>query len=1062
MAFHLISSNKVELLMEKLAGLLMAQPLADPFQAETILVPSMPMQHWLGYRLAEHAGINCNNAFPLPASWIWNLVTAAELNLPLSDPLGREQAGWLIFQLLPGMLTEPAFAPLQYYLADDKQGIKRWQLSERIADLFDRYQYYRPELIRSWSRGNESDWQALLWRQLLCEIGENVHRVALIDRWLQKPVMVGVPERINLFAISSLPPLLLQVIQAVASHSDILLFYLTPTNRYWADLVSEKKQASKRLQCPDEAVYYESGHELLASWGRQGQVFQDLLLMDDSLQALEFDCHSEHWGEPSLLHQLQADLFHVEQEANTEMLADRSLQLHVCHSAMRECQVLHDELLKQLAADKALKPEDILVMVPEISRYAPYIEAVFSKDDARPFIPWNLSDISVADEHPVIRTFLQLLALPSSRFTLSEIMSLLDVEEIASRFALDIDAVAQVRRLLETLHVRWGIDGTHRGELGLDDSVANSWKQAEQRLLAGFAMGDEGMWEGVAPLGVGQTELDVMVLFWNLFERLNHWRCRLQTAQQAVLWQSELALLLDELFVEGDDSNGRLQQIRDELFALADHAGEQELSRELVMHWLQERLSQRDVVGRYFSGGVSFCGMRPMRSLPFKVICLLGMHDSAFPGREHPLEFDRMVEQWQPGDPIKGEMDRYLLLETVLCARNSLYISYTGRTLRDNSACQPSVLVHELLDMLEQQWGKSVLQEITHVHPMQPFSRQNYSAPQSAFDAYWCGLANAIDDYQRHEEGVRDWPEAPLPLTEPDDGREVALGRLIQFARHPVKHFFNSTLGIYLQEEEELCDDEPFALDGLAKWSLSSRLLDDYLAGVESDLSRLQAEGILPHGGFAERAVALQEKAVEAMCETLQPYREGQQKPQVIALTIPMRDAELVRLSGQVEHYYPGHGLLHVTASEQSGKQLLVLWLEHLALCAAGIMTTTEASLLVSKGNRRQRLPHLTTGVATQHLADYIGYYQQGLRLPLPLLGKSSWLYAKQKESSPKTERALLLSWLGDNYHAGDISDPYIAMVMRGVDQLPIVGEPFQRWAAHFYQPIVDQMEKQS
>ena len=78
---------------------------------------------------------------------------------------------------------------------------------------------------------------------------------------------------------------------------------------------------------------------------------------------------------------------------------------------MRECQVLHDQLLMLLQRHSWLKAEDIVVMVPEISRYAPYIEAVFQPDDSgkRLGLPWNISDISIADGHPLVKNLLQLL-----------------------------------------------------------------------------------------------------------------------------------------------------------------------------------------------------------------------------------------------------------------------------------------------------------------------------------------------------------------------------------------------------------------------------------------------------------------------------------------------------------------------------------------------------------------------------------------------------------------------------------------------------------------------------
>lgn len=1060
MAFHLISSNRVELLKEQLAQLLMAQPLSSPLMVETILVPSMPMKRWLELQLAEHAGINCNNEYPLPAAWLWALLSSGLKQPNKPDPLAREHAAWRIYALLPDYIERPAFDALKHYLHNDAQGIKRWQLSERIADIFDRYQYYRPQMIRTWSAGGGDDWQAHLWRGLLAQVGEGGHRVALIDAFLLRlgqEKMQSLPERITIFAVSSLPPLLLQVIQAVAMYTDIFMFYLTPTDNYWADLKSGKAMARARLDAPDEVVYFETGHELLASWGRQGQVFQDLLLSDASLQSLDFECYHQQWPD-TLLGLLQQDLFCINMDKREGMAADASLQLHICHSALRECQVLHDALLQRLQDDVSLKPEDILVMVPEISRYAPYIEAVFSKDEARPLIPWNLSDISVADEHPVIGSFLQLLQLPGSRFAISEVLALLDVPEICARFSLDSDKVAAIRQLLGKLHVRWGIDAGHKAEFGLPPMIENSWKQAELRLMAGFAMGESELWHGIAPVAIDHDEAVVMADFWALFELLSSWRMRLKekTTRTALQWQAVLVELMESLFFDNHEKGGgHLQLIRDVLADLATHAGQGLLSLELVHHWLAGQLGERVSAGRYFSGGVSFCGMRPMRSLPFRVICLLGMQDAAFPGRERPLEFDHMVKPWQPGDPTRGEMDRYLMLETILCARDALYISYTGRSIRDNSDCQPSVLVQELMDQLLWQYGQVVVDAITYLHPMQPFSAGNYVANDRSFDAYWCRLANAMVAQQRlPDQGPKGWPQQQLEIeNQPDEG--VELSRLCRFVVHPVKFFFNHTLSIYLQQQDEIPDDEPFTLNGLERWQVKTRLMDQFIERGRCDPERLRAEAMLPHGALADHQLAIEQQQIAPVLALLEPYQLLKRSPRLIELYCPLTEGGGQLLSGQIQHYYPGRGLMHSTPSGFSSKYLMPLWIEHLAMCAAGRLPAGENSQLICR-DESFICNRLTVEEAMSLLQQYLDAYRQGSRCPLPVFQKASWKYASQVYANQKSSPPLS-EWSGNEHQniPGDRDDPYVALVMRSVTSVPVEESCFSTWAMNFYQPVL-------
>lgn len=1080
MGFHLISSNRVEQLTALLALQLQQDPLSNPFEPELLIVPSMPMKRWLGLQLAQISGINCNIDYPLPAAWLWQLVSAHIADAPKVDPLSRDMAIWQVFSLLEHYLDTPAFAELNTYLEGDDQGIKRWQLSERIADVFDRYQYYRPELIKAWSAGSGDDWQARLWRGLVGQVGGSRHRLAIVETFLlklERGEVTGLPERISIFAVSTLPPLLLHLIQRVAQHTDIYLYYLTPTDQYWADLKNKKMLAKSRLDHPDEAVYFETGHELLASWGKQGQVFQDLLCADETLESLTSAPYVRDWPD-TLLGNLQRDLFAVEMPerecVGEEGDTDNSLEVHICHSPMRECQVLHDALLRRISSDSSLKPEDILVMVPEISRYAPYIEAVFSKNtEARPFIPWNLSDISVADEHPVILTFLQLLSLPTSRFTRSEIESLLDVPEICNRFELASDDIAEIRALLDSVRVRWGVDSQHRAELGLVSNIENSWKQAEQRLLAGYAMGAGELWHGIAPVDMDAGRMDVMSRFWSLFDRLNRWRKALQSPRTALEWQSDLCRMLDELFIEGSSEGERLQEIRNALADLSEQAGQSKLTLALVRQWLAEVLAQRPGASHYFSGGVTFCGMQPMRSLPFRHICLLGMQDAAFPSREHPLEFDRMLNHPRVYDPRKGEADRYLMLETLLCARECLYISYTGRSIRDNSECQPSVLVSELLDMLRQCYGNARVEKMIHLHPMQPFSDANYT-DHDAYDAYWCRLATAIKSgITPVSENRNNWPVGVLTLAD-DTCQEVELGRLLQFAKDPVKFFVNKIMKIYFDEEEHVSDDEPFTLDSLQNWEVRDRLIHDFLRGIETDGSHLKAEGLLPHGSAADLTIAEQQGLITPMFEEIQPFQSLKPEARSVNIMLTPDASNQVNLSGQVSGYYSGHGLLRVSVSNMKGKNILPLWIEHLVLCAAGELPQGEISRFIyTKDKQKQeiRFPWFAATEARGYLIPYISAFLQGMTRPLPVFQGASWAYAeslkataeKSPDQTPDEAKALAAAkkaWESSWKQSGDIYNEYVQLIMRGMDGNPVEDGEFADWSKQFYQSMLDHWSK--
>jgi exodeoxyribonuclease V gamma subunit len=1083
---HICRSNRVELLLERLAGRLEARPLVSPLRPEVVVTPSPAMARWVNLQLAARHGVAANYHYPLPASFIWQLARELLGDLPETDPLAPDMMTWKVYALLPELIGEPAFSTIAHYLQQDAGGLKRFQLAGRIADVFDRYQFYRPQLLRDWGAGQDGDWQAELWRRLTRGIAQ--HRLAVITRLLsglqkrgQTPFPVekgsvpfsgGVPERVSLFAISSLPPLFVEVLHALANHTQVELYLHSPTDQFWADLVSQKTLARKRLAQPEVAELWETGNSLLASWGRQGQALQDLLLMQET-PATEEDVFMAP-GTMSLLLRLQHEIFTLRPMVNRAeripVAVDASLQVHVCHSPQRECQVLHDRLLAMLDDDPALCPEDMLVMVPEISLYAPYIEAVFEQDaeSARPFIPWNLSDISLRDEHPLVRVFLQLLDLPHSRFSHTEILSCLDVPELAGRFDLDGEAVAQIREWLSEARLRWGLNAAHKRQFGLPGTEENTWAQVERRLFGGYALGEGELFEGIAPIaGVDGARGEILGRFWRLLSCLSDYAERLRSPRRVGEWQDCLGRLLDDFFGQYEDEEGRLQKIRDALADLAAQAGslDEALPIALVRHWLEQQLGTHTRRGRYFSGGVTFCGMRPMRSLPFRVICVLGLHDRAFPRREQLAEFDWMREQWRPGDPRKGAEDRYLFLETLLCARQVLYLSYVGRDIRNNSERQPSVLLRELLDYIDQQFldaggdaGGRFSAALTQVHPLQPFSPRNYRGEPRSYDGDWCAVAEAMRQPARPETAGVDWNRTRLSDV-PDPLRTVSLPQLLRFVRHPVRFFVNTRLQVYLQEEAPGEDDEVFGLDALQSFMLKQRLVDDYLKGRPTAARQLSAEGILPHGAFAGLAWQQESLKVQPLTQRLAAYRSHSPAQRLVDLPFEDGTAEPFRLAGQIKGIYPGSGLLRYRPGRLKGPDILSLWLEHLAWCA-GDNDGDKRSTLHGTQEQFTITQTLEPAAAQAHLARYLRWYREGLQRPLPLLPGASyaWVRAVSQGSRADPLNAASTAWNGNDFNGipGDKDDAYVQLVMRGIAGRPIDQPEFTELAEVFYADALD------
>ncbi len=1051
MPIRIHSSNRVEKLQQSLCHRLSTRPLSSPLTSEIILVPTFAMSRWLNLRVAQHQGVAANIEYLLPAAWLWQVASQIIDGVPSQDPLAQQAMAWKIFAILPTVIDEAEFTDLNQYLFDDENGIKRWQLSIRIAELFDRYQQYRPQMIREWSSAQLSGWQATLWQKLIQDL-HGIHRVAILSQLIDSLNGTNpgskAPQRISLFAISSLPPLTIEVLLALSQHVDITFYQHSPTDQYFADLKSTRSLSRLGLSHPDEIEYYDTGNELLASWGRQAQTMQTLLLEQDNQPKQEIEDNYPP-GITTLLQSIQQNIFDLgTTPINTH--ADDSIAIHICHSAMRECQVLHDQLLKILADNRQLGVEDILVMVPEISRYAPYIEAVFGYEDnaGKPYLPWNLSDISIIDEHPLVQSFLQLLHLPSSRFEISEIISLLEIAEIRKHFELDDAAVSDIQQWIDASRVRWGIDGSFKLAMGQPATIQNTWIQARQRLFTGYALGEDGLWNGIAALKHIDTGAALNISkFFDLFDRLDYWRNQLQRSAQVETWIVLLNRMLSDFYTVVDPAEDHLQEVRDciDTLNLADNCS---ITSSLLRHWMEMQLGKQRRQGRLFSGGVTFCGMRPMRNLPFEVICLLGMNDNAFPRRLASYDFDILNQQHQLGDPSSGDEDRYLMLETLLSARHSFYMSYTGRSLKDNSECQPSVLVNEFIDFIDAQTATAgkLCSELIQLHPMQAFSTDNFTDPLFSYDTSWCNVARYTQKPVRALEKLS-WPQKVRAVNN-DDRINIDLKNLQRFLAHPIRYFINTNLKIFFERVDEYDNDESFSLDSISSWQLKSRLSSSLLKGRSDSYNKLNAESLLPHGVAGQIAFDNIQRQNQDWLQQLKNFCDI---PRETIIVNPGLEGDFC-IFGEIADYYPGKGLMHHSASRVNGSNFLKLWIEHLCLCATEQYDDDDRSYLITP-DQTIAFTKTDQSQAMKILFDYCELFFLGQSQILPVFPKSSFAFALEADHDKALNKAFD-AWRSSSFSPvkGDEEDDYIQLAIRRSDQIPLYHPAFEKYASAFYQ----------
>lgn len=1042
-----------------------------------------------------------------PARFFWQAYRAVlgPEAVPRTSPFDKERLRWRILRLLPGLLGRSEFEPLRQYLADDPDGRKAWQLAAQLADLFDQYQVYRADWLGDWSRqvdilrqapesGREplplperERWQPMLWRALEADIAADIaasgegdadlagHRAALQSRFAEclrqssrRPA--GLPRRVIVWGFSTLPGHVLEGLAELGRHVQVILAVVNPCQYYWADLVQPRQRLRHARKASLPALLSEqelSNHAnpLLLAWGQQGRDYlKRLEAYDDPdsyrarFQAMGqridlFDQDAQDHN--SLLAQVQQAVLDLEPapaaDARRPVAAsDRSLRFQIAHSRLREVEALHDHLLAAFDAARAsghpLRPQDVVVMVPDIRQYAPLVQAVFDRDDETR-LPFVILDRPQRGEQPLLTALEWLLGLPEARCTSAELWDLLDVPAVAARFAIAADDLPRLRRWFEAAGARWGLDARHRTHWQMPDGLAqNTWRFALDRLLLGYAVGDDSSLDQVFADTLPQGDLSPLEAaalgpMSEVLATLAEWAERLRRPRPVVAWLDDLQALLAAFLAPADDNEAwLLEQLQQALLAWAEEAREAAASDACIAlavvreGWLS-RLDEASMSQRFLSGAIHVATLMPMRAIPFRLVCILGLNDGEFPRQRLPVDFDLMSlkGQQRAGDRSRREDDRYLFLEALLSAREQLLLSWVGRSARSNQALPPSLLVAQLQDYLRDGWlregwqgaqdgsnsGDDLLAALTTEHALQPFS-ERYFLPR---DGQSGGSQNGLQTYARPWRDARDI-EAPVThagLPVPAELPAPSLTTLAQWLRDPARVFYRDRLGVSMRAViAAVPEHEPFTVDPLARHQAVEALLaalrqEDSGAALARVVHERAGRGEWPLAGFADPPRRELGEVAEVIWQAAADWRAAAEEQPVLLSwqgEIAGRTLQLEHAVTEIRHDPDGTrrlwlftaSRLHEKGQVKRWHPLLLPWLQHVLLAVCGESVPTR----VVSPSGAVDWPALSPAVAAEWWQALLSRWLEGQSRALPLEARTAFVWAAEavKATEDDSERA--------------------------------------------------------
>lgn len=989
--FFLYNSNKLENLFDKALDVLGSMSTDNPLQKTEIVVQSDGMGRWFSLKTASITGIYANTINLTVEKYLQKFAIEV-LNINCSDVFESENLKWTIYNVLNDA-PKSSYKDLNDYIAGDP--LKRFLISGKCADLFDQYSVYRFDMINKWKNGqpvqkNDRDekWQKDLFIEVVSKFSGHKDRVDLLHDFIKKcDNIADLPDPyrngIVLFGISTMSEYHLLMFKALSKLIPVHLFFMNPCMYYWGDIVTTRKSEASKLS-GGEDLYFRSDNRLLADLGISGKIFFNSLHEAD---AIDVDLFENEHGADSMLKKVQKEILNMNEDER--FVLDGSIKINGCWGRTREMEVLKDELLQIFNKNPHIRPDDVVVITPDIEEYAPYIEAVFTERNGTPVIPFSIADRSARSDGKTIDAFLKMLKLFDSDFLKTDVLSIFEIEHVHKKFNITRNDLETVRTAVEESGIKWGIDKRFREMKGYPSFEQNTWKFGFDRMILGYSMPGRGLdtFGGVLPYDeIEGTSAKTVAKFITFCEILFKTANSFNMDRSLIDWAARLNNMVDEVFMDDAQTADEIRYLRkifDKLNSSEKLSGIKcAVPLRVIVEVLEENIASGGFNKGFLNGNVTFCSIKPLRCIPFKVVCMAGMNDDMFPRDPQSTGFDLIMKYPSPKDRNPKNSDRYFFLESLLSAREYFIVSYSARNVRDSSFNICSSPVRLLSDYLAQKTkcdkDHSCFKET--IHPLQPFSEKYFLKDSQLFTF-------SQRDHKAHQSfkgriEVKSTELSQLPASINENLHNPDLNEFLSFFMNPPRYFLTKRLGItvpYMKKNDP--DSEVFSIDNLQAYGYKNEYLDMYLKGLAvSDFKRkMKGTGRSPHGPAGQVLLNSAVKEMTGFLAKVENYRKGS-VPEEFNFTKSVEvNGSRLEISGRLDSIYPGGQFFFKPAKAFNSKEKMKCWILHILMNALGMEKSTNLAAMESDIEIKPvKDPE---GV----LADLAGIYLAGLLRPLPV-----------------------------------------------------------------------------
>lgn len=988
---RIYKSNDLKKLSSSLSNHLDEYPMKDPFLKPVIVVPNLDTARWLKLRIAEERNFAGNIRFMLPAEWQWNQIRRLFPELPGKLPSDLEPMKWAIFEILQDLSILCKFPSLKRFIYSqpaERRDEAILQISKQLSSVYDQYLVYRPEMILRWQSGNtasgDEKWQADLWNilnkrwKILHSNDLGLNKAELFHTFLNAVRNNELQEEnvpVRFFNIGLIARPIVELMEQSGRGCDLFIYLIMPA--------------------PDKS---DVDHQLINAFGHESKAVSQLYDIPDSEIYEEFMTPDGKDELTEIRRSIvsQNDEFILKPTGNRI----RGIEIHSCHSRLREIETLHNVLLNLFESDEKFHPDDVLVVTPDPEAYKSEVHAVFgSPEEGLPAIPYHIGPGIRSGEFSLLRAFILLLSLPDSRFTFSEIMNFFLMKPVRERFDLSETEGLQVKRWMEENYVVWGLDSSHRTFLGQPPETIQTWQAALKRGWLGQWMATE----------VGEVVNDVLLYseiktvsdqriwaafskFLYLLEKAGNYVKQRKSSKDWCEWIHQLVkVFFSEAAVQS--AEGQL------IYRLTDQLNENlllanlntDLPFPIIRNEINSTLEKSKSTGAIFTRGVTFSSMVPVRSIPFKMIALIGINEAVFPRKLSAPDFDLMVQNPDSVDRNRKNEDRNLFLESIMAANKIHYCSYIGQSSVDNETIPPSPILSEWINFLSKRSGLEA-SVLVDKEPISLFSASGYENGSNFSALGYKTAKNIIESGASHSGLIINGF-----LPEPEYSGLITLSELIGFYSNSVKYFLKNRFEIRSGGLEE--EKEEFRMNHLDRHLLFERIFEWNLQGKPDELlqSVLIQSGLLPAGWTGIRDYMHIKKSVLDSMEIIQQHSFSPVFDRSeISLTFDPYTLEGTVLS------YSDTLFLDINYSSFSGKVLIQSWIKHLAITASAAESSNDSYLICEPKKGDPKLIRFQPPEnPILHLTEMIKIFQDGLKAPHYFFPKTLYEYERLNIKDP-------------------------------------------------------------